>query len=312
MLKLFVPLICLCSCTVWAMSGQDGAPAAKAAVSPEETAVKDVLKVYADVYNKHDAGKLIEYWTPNAVSLNTETGSRITGRDAIKAGFEQLFKADPKSQLTIRLKHYRFIKPDLLSIEGESVVTSPNQEPAENTFTALLVKVGDIWQIEQATESSVPTPATPYDGLKSLEWMVGNWADETPGVTVESQISWNAKKTFLIRKYSVQFDNETEVETGSQVIAWDARSKTIRSWTFSSDGSFGEGAWSNNDNEWRVKFNHTGSDGSVTSGTQVINKVNDRTASVQIVGQEVDGQLTPTRPAVKMVKKEATSSSEPK
>lgn len=310
MLKFLIPLGCLCCCSIWAMSPQDSPTAAKSANSAEDAAVQEILKTYTEVYNKHDAAALAEYWSPSAVSLNTETGSRISGRDAIKAGFEQVFKTEPQSKLTIRLKHHRFLKPDLLSLEGESVINAPNQEPNENTFTALLVKVGDKWQIEQATESAIPTPATAYDGLKVLEWMVGNWQDDTKGVTVESHINWNDKKTFLLRKYSVQFENDPEAETGTQIIAWDPRSKTIRSWTFSSDGSFGDGAWSSTDNEWRVKFNHTNSDGSVQSGTQVITKVDDQTATVQLVGHEVDGQMSPSRPAVKMVKK--TASEQPK
>ncbi|MFT3882964.1 MAG: nuclear transport factor 2 family protein [Gemmatales bacterium] len=289
MLKYLLPALCLCCCSAWAMSPQDAA--AKPAVSAEEATVTEILKVYADVYNKHDVEKLIEYWSPNAVAINTDTGSRVVGRDALKAAFQQSFKAQPEMKLAIRLKHFRFIKPDFLSIEGESVVTNPSQDPDENTFSAILVKVGDKWQIEQASESPLPTPATPYDGLKGIEWMVGTWADDSKGVSVESVMSWNPKKTLLIRKYTVQYENETEPETGTQVIAWDSRAKTIRSLSFSSDGSFGEGTWSSSDNEWRVKFNYTTTEGSLVSGTQVLTKVDDNTIKVQTVGQEIDGEL---------------------
>lgn len=315
MLKFLVPVLFVFCGSVWALSPQDAAApgaTAKPTVSPEETAVNEILKVYVDVYNKHDAAALIEYWAPNAVSTSTETGARITGRDAIKAAFEQHFKSNPQCKLTVRLKHFRFVKPEILNIEGETVMTSPNHEPGENLFTALLVKVGEKWQIEHASESPIPTPATPYDGLKSLEWLVGNWVDDTKEVSVESNITWNQKKTFLIRKFSVQFAGETEAETGTQIIAWDARSKSIRSWTFSSDGSFGEGTWSNTDNEWRVKFNHSSVDGSLITGTQVITKVDDQTANVQLVGHEVDGEMAPTKPAIKMIKKSAATTEEPK
>lgn len=297
------------------MSPQDAAaPATKPAVSAEETAVTEILKVYADVYNKHDVSKLIEYWSPNGVAINTDSGVRIVGRDALKAAFLQSFKAQPEMKLAIRLKHFRFIKSDFLSVEGESIVTNPNQDPDENAFTAILVKVGDKWQIEQASESPIPTPATPYDGLKGLEWMVGTWVDDSKGVSVESEMSWNSKKTLLIRKYTVQFENETEPETGTQVIAWDPRSKTIRSWSFSSDGSFGEGSWSNTDNEWRVKFNYTTTEGSLVSGTQVLTKVDENSIKVQTVGHEIDGEMSPAKPAVKMMRKPdtAATTTEPK
>lgn len=309
MLKWLIPAFCLCCCSGLAMSPQDG-PAAvqvvKAEPLPEAKLVSEVLKTYTDVFNKHDATALVEYWAPKGVSVNTETGTRLEGRENIKTAFEQLFKSLPDCKLNASVKHYRFLRPDLLTIEGSATLSSSTQEPVENTFTVLLVKVGDTrWNIEHAAEAPVPVPASPYDGLKDLEWMVGTWSDETPGVTVESQIAWNEKKTFLIRKYTMQYEGDTEADTGSQVIGFDPRSKTIRSWTFTSDGSFGDATWSQVDNEWRVKLNHINSDGTVLSATQIITKVDDNTATVQMIGQEVDGALAPTLPAVKMVRKPA-------
>lgn len=310
MLKVLLPAACLCCCSVWAMAPQESSPAAaaKPAVSAEEALVKEILQVYTDAFNKHDAAGLAEYWGEKAVSVNSETGSRIVGRDAIKKGFEEFFKTMPTCKLSAQVSHFRFLKPDLLTLEGTNVLSSNDQEPVENCFTILLVKVGEKkWAIEHATECSVPTPETAYDGLKDLEWMVGSWKDDTAEVTVESTVTWNPKKTFLIRKFSVQLEKDGDVETGTQVIGWDPRSKSIRSWTFSSDGSFGEGAWSLVDNEWRVKFNHTNSDGSVLSGTQVITKLNDNTAQVEMIGQEIDGAIAPASPAVKMVRQVAAS-----
>jgi uncharacterized protein (TIGR02246 family) len=310
MLKVLLPAALLGCCSLWAIAPQDGgAPAAlsKPAVTAEEALVKEILQVYTDTFNKHDANALVEYWAEKAISVNSETGSRLVGRDAIKKGFEELFKTMPGAKLSARINHFRFLKPDLLTLEGTSTFSCSTDEPVENHFTALLVKVGEKkWVIEHATECPCAVPETAYDGLKGLDWIVGNWKDVSEGVTCESTISWNEKKTFLIRKYSVQMDAEGEAETGTQLIGWDPRSKSIRSWTFSSDGSFGEGSWSLVEKEWRIKFNHTGSDGSLLSGTQVISKIDDNTAQVEMVGLEVDGNLAPARPAVKMVRQAAT------
>lgn len=313
MLKVLLPLALLGCCSLWAMSPQDKAPAAplvaaKPAVSAEETLVKEILQVYTDVFNKRDAAALAEYWSEKAISASSDTGARLVGREAIKKGFEDLFKTTPGVTLNARVNYFRFLKPDLLTLEGTSVLSSADSDPVETNFTALLTKVGDKkWSIEHATESTVPTPETPYDGLKDLEWLVGTWKDATEGVNCESTITWNEKKTFLVRKFSVQLEKDGEVETGSQVIGWDPRSKGIRSWTFTSDGSFGEGTWSQSNGEWRIKFNHTTSDGSVVSGTQVISRIDDNTTQVEMVGQEVDGNLTPSTPAVKMVRQVAAA-----
>ena len=319
MLKVLLPAALLGCCSIWAWSPLEGAPQerapvpaqaeAKPAVSAEEALVKEILQVYTDAFNKHDASAVVEYWADNAVSVNSETGARLVGREAIKKGFEELFKTMPGAKLSARILHFRFLKPDLLTLEGTSTLSSSVDDPVENNFTAILVKVGEKkWAIEHATETPAPTPETAYEGLKELQWLVGNWKDETEGVVCEATVSWNDKKTFLIRKYSVQMDPEEEAETGTQVIGWDPRSKSIRSWSFGSDGSFGEAAWSLVENEWRVKFNHTNSDGSVLSGTQVISILDDNSAQVEVIGLELDGNLQPNLPAVRMVRQTTVTS----
>jgi uncharacterized protein (TIGR02246 family) len=312
MFKLVVPGLVLLCCTGLAVSWQDPTvrPAA-AAPATNDGEVRDLIKTYVDTFNKRDAKALAEFWSPEAVSVDSETGSRLVGRDAIRAGFEARLKESPNGRLAVRLNAFRFLKPDILTIEGTSIFTEPNEAPDETNFTALLVRNGDRWQIEQATESPPAHPASAHDALRKLEWIVGTWADDSPGVRVETEAKWSDKKNFLIRKYTVTFDGDAEPVVGTQIIGWDPRARTIRSWTFSEDGSFGEGTWSFADNEWRVKVNNVQADGDVTSGTQILTRVDGRTVKVQMVGEEVNGELAPTRPAVTMVRKEAASETKP-
>ena len=201
------------------------------------------------------------------------------------------------------MKNYRFIKADILSVTGEASLTGTTDDDNNAfTFTALLFKQGDQWLIEEATESPLAVPATPYEGLKELEWMVGSWQDDVPDLTVTSEVKWSSSKSYLLRKYTIE-SKDDEPESGMQIIAWDPRSKGIRSWTFASDGSFGEATWAQRGMEWRVKFNHTNADGSLESGMQLINKVDDNTTTVQVIGQEVDGEPQPNGSVVKMVRK---------
>lgn len=266
--------------------------------------VQAILQKYADVFNKHDAKALAELWAPQAVSTDATTGRRVIGRDAIQADFQESFKASPKSRLQVQLKNHRLIKPDILSVTGKITITgAADEESSEASFTALLVKQGDSWQIEEATESQLATPSTPYEGLQELEWMIGNWQDDVDDLNVTSEVKWSSSKAFLLRKYVVEGKDEQSSESGMQIIAWDPRSKGIRSWTFGADGSFGEATWAQSGSEWRIKFNHTNADGSLENGMQLINKVNDNTATVQIIGSELDGEPQPNGPAVKMVRK---------
>ena len=56
---------------------------------------------------------------------------------------------------------------------------------------------------------------------------------------------------------------------GTQVIGWDPAAGTIRSWMFDSDGGFGEGIWTKNDNTWIVKFSQVLPDGRKASATNI-------------------------------------------
>lgn len=288
--------------TIYAQPPSDTKPAAAQAEAKSDAEVQAILKHYTEVYNKHDAKGLSEFWAEQGSSSDSATGDRVVGREAIKADFEATFKLNPKSRLSVRLKNYRYIKPDLLSISGEATITGATDDDTNVVnFTTLLMKNGDKWLVEEATESPLATPATPYDGLKDLGWMVGNWKDDLEGISVTSEVKWSDNKNFLLKKYTIVAGDDTP-QSGTQIIAWDPRSKSIRSWTFCHDGSFGEGAWSQSGNEWRVKFNHTNADGSLLSGMQLINKTDADTITVQVIGQEEDGEPQPNGPVVKMIR----------
>src|SRR5690349_21682950 len=149
MFKLVVPGLLLLCCTGLAVSWQDttARPAATTAQPNKDDEVRQLIKTYVDTFNKHDAKALAEFWSPEAVSVDSETGSRLVGRDAIRAGFEARLKESPNGRLSVKLNAFRYLKPDILSIEGTSTFTEPNEAPDETNFTALLIRNGDRWQI---------------------------------------------------------------------------------------------------------------------------------------------------------------------
>jgi hypothetical protein len=89
----------------------------------------------------------------------------------------------------------------------------------------------------------VPQPATAADALRELAWLEGKWVDDSKDTPVVWTFRWSRERSFLIRSFSIQ-GGEEERLLGTQLIGWDARSQEIRSWTFNSDGSFGDGVWS--------------------------------------------------------------------
>ena len=108
-------------------------------------------------------------------------------------------------------------------------------------------------------------------------------------------------RAFLIRSFEATFD-DGEPLSGTQIFGWDPRAQQIRTWTFNSDGSFGDGTVSKNGDEWMVKMNQMQSDGRLASGTSVITRVDNDTIEVQKIGESIDGEPIPASEPVTVVR----------
>jgi uncharacterized protein (TIGR02246 family) len=284
---------------------------ATAAPAEEANGVEFALKRYIVTFNSHDAAKLAELWTENAVYVDKATGLRTEGRAALTADFAKLFAASPGVVLSGDVEGIREIGADAAMVDGVSRTMTPDSEPSVSAFTAVFVKRDGKWLIDSVHETTLPTPETPRQALEPLAWMVGHWQDAGGGDLVDTNVRWAPGDAFLIRSYTAQREGEELPFAGTQVIGWDPRSKQIRSWTFSSDGSFGDGAWSKNGNEWLVRTTQTLPDGVAASATQVITMVDADTATVQTVGKEVNGAPEPASEPVTMIRAAEPEASPP-
>jgi uncharacterized protein (TIGR02246 family) len=294
--------IALLAITLTASAYQASKPADTG--NPENEAVQKVFQNYIVAFNKNDAKAVADFWTKDSIYVNRENGQRTEGRENILADMQKLFKEHPKVQLSIDSNKIRFIKPDVASAEGQVTVIYPDDDPSTTIFTTLLVKNDSSWLIDSAEEINAPTPATSSDALKDLEWLVGQWHDDTEGIDVEAAVRWSSKRAFLVRSYKVKVGDDEPYE-GTQVIGWDPRKKQIRSWSFDSDGSFDDGAWSKNGDEWLIRSARTQADGTSASGTQVLKKVDADTFTIQTIARDVDGEPQPASKPVKVVRAKA-------
>jgi uncharacterized protein (TIGR02246 family) len=283
-------------------------PKAEAKAQPKAEAkdqkpdpLADALRNYSATFAKNDAKALAALWTEQGVHLDRETGERTAGRAALEADFEKLFKESAGARLTAEVTGKRMIRPDVAAIEGVARVIFPGAEPAESAFTAIMVKEGDTWLIDSVEEISPPTPATARDGLAELEWMIGHWVDQSESARVDTTVRWGAGESFLVRSFVAELE-DGETRQGTQVIGWDPRLGQIRSWSFFDDGSFGEAYWSKNGDEWLVKSSQTLADGTIASGTQVIQRIDDNTLTVQMIGRELEGEPAPSEDPITVVR----------
>lgn len=264
-------------------------------------AIRKMLDAYVATFNKRDAAAVAAYWSEQGVHVAEETGERTEGREAIKGDFAKLFEKNPDAALGVKVDNVRLVKPDVAVVEGVARVLLGDEAPNDTAFTAILLDSDGKWLIDSVHETVLPDPPTATDYLAQLEWMVGDWVDDSDQVRVDTNVHWAANNSFLVRSYTVQREGELEHQ-GTQVIGWDPKQERIRSWTFDSDGSFGEGNWTAIDGGWQIDSTLTRSDGQLVKGTQVLKIVDQDTVTVQRTALEINGEQQPASEPVRIVR----------
>lgn len=270
--------------------------------------VRGVLRDYVAAFNQHDAAAVAAYWSENAVYVDRETGERLEGRAALEADFASIFAANADVQLVGEVSDVNFVTDDVAIANGTATVYTPDGSVSLASFSATFVREEETWLLHTVHESDVAVPPTAYDALQPLAWMVGTWVDESDDVRVETKVNWAPGGNFLVRAFSVS-TAESVVKEGTQIIGWDPRALEIRSWSFDSDGSFGDGVWTESGGKWLVQSTQTLSDGAAASGTYVITPVDENTMTVQLIGHQIEGEPQPTSEVVTIVRSESEQAS---
>ncbi len=140
--------------------------------------------------------------------------------------------------------------------------------PEITRFTAIYVKAGGRW-LQSAVRDEVAHDLTAHDHLKELEWLVGDWVNESQDAVVATTCKWTADGNFLVREFTMKTQGQP-VLSGTQRIGWDPVRKQFKTWIFDSEGGYGEGYWTRNGNQWLVKVEGVRQDGLHATGTNII------------------------------------------
>lgn len=284
------------------MRADEPIPSAPVLEAPSaDESVRVTFAEYVAAFNDRDAAALAEKWQPEGVFLNEETGERTVGRDAIAQQFQTLFSERNDLSLGGRLDSIRFVQPEVVCASGYAVTVGSDNEPLESGFKAILVRVDGQWRFDSIDERPLPSTPSPYEQLEELEFLVGRWVDDTVGEPMVTTTRWGANKTFLVRSYTMDLASNQSSQ-GTQVIGWDPRLERIRCWMFNSDGTFAEGIWSPRDDGWTVKISQTLANGDLAGATQVITILDQNTLSVQMIGQEIEGDTLPSATPVRVMR----------
>lgn len=271
----------------------------------DEAAIRTAVKDYVAAYNAGDAKAIAAMWTEEAVYTNPVTGERAVGRDAIEQQFSAIFADNQDAKLVASTNSVQFVSPGVAVEHGAASVMRPEESPEETLYTAVYVKHDGRWLLDRVSEEN-EEPAIPsnYDQLQELAWMIGNWVDRDDQGTVETTCQWTKNRNFITRMFAVTVRDRIEV-SGMQIIGWDPVAMEIRSWVFDSGGGFGEGTWTKKGNAWNIHAVGVTPDGSTSSATNIITRLDDNTFTWQSVSRIAGGELLPNVDEVVVIRQDA-------
>ena len=131
-----------------------------------------------------------------------------------------------------------------------------------------------------------------YVHLADLESIIGTWVAESGTHRVHTTCEWALNRNFIKRSYSVH-EADQVVSTGMEMIGWDPSIGQVRSWTFDSGGGHGQSLWTRDEDRWIIETIGTHVDGSETTATNVIARVDKDVLTWQSSDRAVAGEALP-------------------
>ncbi len=257
----------------------------------DKKAIRLAAEAFAKAYNAGDAQTIARLFVVGGEIVNEE-GQSTEGRESIEQEFTVIFKEHPKTHMDLAIESIRFIGSDMAIEDGMATVTHEPDEPAQRSpYSVTYARQDGKWLTASARDLPDDTP-TPEEQLKQLQWMIGEWVDESPEALVMTSYHWTDNQCYILSEFKVQVGGRP-VMTGTQRIGWDPLAKTIRSWVFDSEGGFGEGIWTREGNQWIVKKTGVTRDGKVASATNIISRVSKDRMTWQQRDRTIGGEKTP-------------------
>jgi uncharacterized protein (TIGR02246 family) len=268
------------------------APQIKAKANPAaEAAQKAVLaniQAFTEAFNRRDVMTLLTLFADDC-ELTEADGTTLRGLAELEAGLKEAFESDPQSRISIGIEVLKQVTPDVIIEEGTTTFFPDGKTlTAEADYQATHVKRGDRWLMSRV-RSFNRVVLSPYDQLRDLEWLVGDWVDESSESVVESSYRWDENKSFLLNDFTIRVKG-SKVMTGTQRIGRDPLTKQIKAWVFDSEGGYAESLWSFVDDNWVIQAKGVRADGLVVTVTNQLTQLGkDRMrfdSADRIVGEE--------------------------
>ncbi len=270
-------------------TAQDQPPAEAASVA------QTLVDAYLAAFNKGDVRALATLYADD-VQFTTDDGATVSGRTAVIGNLTKFFAKNKGAKLDLKIDSARFLTPDVLVEKGLATVDGETTR-----YVCNYVKKDGAWQITELDETILPPADAAVAALEELDWLVGSWKDNTPGISVDTTVNWTKNHHFLTRSVTVTREDEDPSEA-TEVIGYDPVAGRLRSWVFDSEGGYGEGVWNRDGNKWLITFKGTGTDGITSSAEHLITFVNPRKFTWESFNRQRDGQALPNTDKIEVVR----------
>jgi uncharacterized protein (TIGR02246 family) len=259
---------------------------ADSANAEDEKAIRKVQAAYLKAFNAGDAKALAGFWTVDGEFVDADS-QPFRGRAAIEKEFAGFFADNKGLTLQISTDSLRFVSPGVALESGSShVARASDGAVSQAAYTIVHTKKDGQWQLASVREMPY-APASNYDHLRDLEWLVGNWKAKNGDLTLEVSCEWTGKRNFMTRKYTLTTGGKV-TKTGVQVIGWDPQAGEIRSWVFDSDGGFGSERWAKDGARWLLEATAVTRSGASAAATNVLTCLDHDTFTWQSVERSLD------------------------
>lgn len=270
--------------------GKQAKPVIRAQTDSDvETAIRASAARFSEAYNSHDAKAVAAGFTTGAEFI-TENGTILRGREALERHFAAVFRESPKVHLELKVDAVRKLAAVAALEEGTvKMIRAPDESPIESRYLAVHVRDEGGWLVALARDE-----AARYAGLDELDWLLGDWMDESEGALILTSCRRAAEGDHLLQEFTIRRPSETAA-SGTTRIARDPQTGQIRSWTFDSRGGRSEALWSRapGKNAWVLKSQGVNAAGKVFSATAVLRKIDGDTMTWESRDRVEGGMLSP-------------------
>ncbi len=267
----------------------------------DEKAIRSVADRFTRAYDAGDSKSVADLYTEDA-ELIDEHGDRIHGRPMIHDFYASVFQERPGDTIGIFTDSLRFLGPDVAKEEGQTRVKPRGQKPESvRRYMVLFVKQSGRWLYSSVREEH-ETDILHHERLKDLEWLVGEWLDQSPDSTVHATCRWSEDKNFLLRDFTIHVQGRP-VMTVSQRIGWDPLTKQVKSWVFDSEGGYGDALWTRDKDRWIIKSTGVLPDGRIATATNTLSRAGLNRATWSTAERTVGAESTPQPAEYVMVRK---------